>query len=112
MDSSPKTIEESALLFISKHQKDFDSFGWYFRRRALARRWADIAIAYYQGHEDKAQTKKYFMRTISTNPISNLEVYFGLFDIYFGTRLFNKALTAKDFLISFLYKKQFQKLWN
>jgi glycosyltransferase involved in cell wall biosynthesis len=96
--NDPRIIEESALLFIEKHREDFASFGWHYRRRALARRFLDIATGYYNG-SNKSKTLLYLLKTVAIHPINYPEAYLGLLDVCLGTVLFRRGLEVKERLI-------------
>ncbi|HUO76525.1 MAG TPA: glycosyltransferase family 2 protein [Thermodesulfovibrionales bacterium] len=63
-------IEASMARFLENHDEDFGLFGWHYRRRVIAKHWAELS---YQFFREKRLLRggHYLLKAFSVNPLQN-----------------------------------------
>jgi glycosyltransferase involved in cell wall biosynthesis len=95
---SPEKIEIGNLRIIEKHREEYKLFGIRFEKKALARRWREIAWGYYDLKRDLPKERFYFWRTINADPFQPIGVYVALLDALLGTNLKTTGSRIKAWL--------------
>lgn len=92
--SSGKAIEQATLRLLEKHAGLLDDYGWRHRRRALARRWLEVALYYFR-EGNYRRGGLFFLKGIGCYPFHRPGYYLLFSDAIFGTRLGERALRLK-----------------
>lgn len=83
---SARDVEAAARTFVSKHHEDLRQLGRYWGRKALARRWLEVARYFYADREFGKGTA-YLLRALTQNPVQRPGLYAALADAALGTRV-------------------------
>lgn len=92
---NPHALKKSISHFMTKHDRDLMSFGWFRRNQRIARSLFRVAEAYYL---DKKLIKGslVLLKALSLNPIQHPGMYVLVFDSFFGTSLAKSAYRLLD----------------
>ena len=82
----PMSAELSARRFIEKHQEEFRALGPRARRRAIAKRWLEVARLHLLGG-NRAAGARFLLRALATHPGQRPGLYLQVFDAALGTAL-------------------------
>lgn len=83
----PATLmEEVTLRFVDKHYGDFFAFGAFYGRKAIAKRWLELAASYL-GEKSFRKGLFYLCKALTTNPLQRPGLYLTLLDAALGTSI-------------------------
>jgi glycosyltransferase involved in cell wall biosynthesis len=82
--SEAKVVESSTYHLLDKHMKDFQRFGIFYARKAIAKRWLELAI-YFLKDRDFIKGLSYLIKTLMTYPFHKPGMYLLLLDSFLGT---------------------------
>lgn len=85
---SGSKVEQATLYFLEKHADTFKLFGPRYRRKAVAKRWLNVAwYYYYMPQRNLAKEREYFTKAVRTYPLQKPHAYLALLDALFNTRI-------------------------
>lgn len=91
---SARNMEIAVLSFLSKHNDTLINFGW-FGRKAIARRWIEVA-RYYAQENNWYKTALFLSKSLLAYPFHSLGAWLLFFDACAGTRLGQKLEAFKS----------------
>lgn len=81
-----KLVETGNKLLIEKHRDTFKAYGIFYGRKAIAKRWLEIASTYYL-EKQYCRGTRYLVKGLITNPFQRLGYYLLIFDNLLGTNI-------------------------
>ena len=80
---SSKVVELANLLFINKNRENFYSFGIFFGRYCVGKRYLETSIHFF-GENQYKKGWKYLLKTLAMNPFQRAGMYLRIFDYISG----------------------------
>jgi hypothetical protein len=93
------TVESAAERFLEKHSKDFYRFGRFYARKAIAKRWLELAV-YFAVERKAAKSFHYLFKTLFLNPFQRPSMYVRILDGFLGTSFIAWALRFRNSFLS------------
>ena len=99
---SADVVEASTVCFVDQHDPDFRAFGWYYRRRVVAKHWLGVAYWFYRERRFR-EGNGYLLKAFAVNPLQNPLRLMGLcvsiLDALTGTSIMPWVLDRKQRLL-------------